>query len=391
MVKFENVSKAYPGGIYAVKSLDLEIQRGELVVLIGPSGCGKTTTLKMVNRLIEPTSGRILINGRDIREIPPAKLRRQIGYVIQQIGLFPHMTIAQNVGLVPRLLGVPKEEREKRVDELLEMIGFDPKLYRNRYPRELSGGQQQRIGVLRALAANPDIILMDEPFGALDPLTREQLQDELKKLQNTLHKTIIFVTHDMDEALKLADRIVVMREGVVVQIGSPEELLRNPADDFVKEFIGKKRLLRHPEEVSVGEIMLDSPVTGKPDMGAAEAFQRMQRHQVNSLLIIDEQGFLKGILTSRGVQKGIQAVGNRPKVQELMELVSDTVTPEVSVLTAARLMTRSKYGLLPVVDEEGRLKGLLTNASLVSTFVDVLWPTETVEMKGGEQNGSYPG
>jgi len=373
------VSKVYSGGVYAVRDLDLEIERGELVVLIGPSGCGKTTTLKMVNRLIEPTSGRILIDGVDIRNIPPASLRRSIGYVIQQIGLFPHMTIARNVDLVPRLLGVPKKEREQRVDELLQMIGLDPKTYRNRYPRELSGGQQQRIGVLRALAANPDIILMDEPFGALDPITREQLQDELKKLQNSLHKTILFVTHDMDEALKLADRIVVMRNGVVVQVGTPEELLRNPADDFVKEFLGKKRFLRHPGEVTVGEIMVDMPVTGHPEMGVAEAFQRMQRHQVNSLLVVDEQEFLQGILTFRGVQRGIQAVGSRLKVRDLMEPVPETVTPDVSVLTAARHLSKARYGFLPVVDREGRLRGLLTHASLVSTLVDVLWPREDEE------------
>ncbi|NLW07688.1 MAG: betaine/proline/choline family ABC transporter ATP-binding protein [Clostridia bacterium] len=375
MIRFEKVSKAYVSGTYAVRSLDLEIEQGELIVLVGPSGCGKTTTLKMINRLIEPDSGQIFIKGRNIQEINPAILRRQIGYVIQQIGLFPHMTIAQNVGLVMKLLGKSPREREKRVNELLEMVGFDPEVYRNRYPRELSGGQQQRIGVLRALAADPEIILMDEPFGALDPITREQLQDELKSLQNNLRKTIVFVTHDMDEAIKLADRIVVMREGKVVQIGTPEELLRNPADDFVRDFIGKKRLFRNPEEVFIGDIMLEKPVTGNMEMGAAEAFQRMQKHQVNSLLIVDERGALKGILTARGVQKAIQAA-SRQKASELMEPVAETVCPEETVLTATAIMARSKYGLLPVVDEQGLLKGLLTNASMINTLVDVLWPVE---------------
>jgi osmoprotectant transport system ATP-binding protein len=362
LIKFEKVSKAYVSGTYAVRSLDLEIEQGELIVLVGPSGCGKTTTLKMINRLIEPNSGQIFIKGRDIQEINPAILRRQIGYVIQQVGLFPHMTIAQNVGLVMKLLGKSPREREERVNELLDMVGFDPEIYRNRYPRELSGGQQQRIGVLRALAADPEIILMDEPFGALDPITREQLQDELKRLQNNLRKTIVFVTHDMDEALKLADRIVVMREGKVVQIGTPEELLRSPADDFVREFIGKKRLFRNPEDVFVGDIMLDKPVTGNAEMGAAEAFQRMQTHQVNSLLIVDERGVLQGILTSRGVQKAIQAA-SRQKVGELMEPVAETVCPEETVLAATAIMARSKFSLLPVVNGQGILKGLLTNAS----------------------------
>ncbi|MBC7346119.1 MAG: ABC transporter ATP-binding protein [Clostridia bacterium] len=378
----ERVSKVYDGS-YAVRDLSLEIARGELVVLIGPSGCGKTTTLKMINRLIEPTSGRIYIDGRDISTVNPTKLRREIGYVIQQIGLFPHLTVAQNIGLVPYLRGVPRAQREERVDALLRLVGFEPELYRDRYPRELSGGQQQRVGVLRALAADPDLILMDEPFGALDPITREQLQDELKRLQNTFHKTIVFVTHDMDEALKLADRIVLMREGVAVQVGSPEELLRSPADEFVREFIGKRRLVRHPEEVAVGEIMVAAPVTGTPRMGAAEAFQKMQRHQVNTLLVVDEQGVLLGILTLRALQKGIRE-GGRSRVEELMEPVGATAHPQETVLQAARSLAANRAGLVPVVDEEGRLRGVLTNASLISTLVEVLWP-------GGEENGTGHG
>jgi len=243
MIEFEKVSKVYPGGVTAVRDFTLTIKKGELVCLIGPSGCGKTTTMKMVNRLIEPTSGRILVDGQDVGRVDPVALRRRIGYVIQQIGLFPHMTIAENIAVVPRLLGWQRERIDRRVDELLRLVDMDPASYRDRYPRELSGGQQQRVGVLRALAAEPDIILMDEPFGALDPITRESLQDELKELQQRLHKTILFVTHDMDEALKLADRIVVMRAGEIVQVGTPEELLRSPADDFVAAFVGKERRL----------------------------------------------------------------------------------------------------------------------------------------------------
>ncbi|HBI27289.1 MAG TPA: proline/glycine betaine ABC transporter ATP-binding protein, partial [Peptococcaceae bacterium] len=198
MVVFQNVSKVYTNGTVAVNNLDLTIEKGELVVLIGPSGCGKTTTLKMVNRLIEPTSGKILVRGKDIHNENPVQLRRRIGYVIQQIGLFPHMTIAQNIGLVPKLSGVNHEKINQRVEQLLEMVSLDPQLYRDRYPKQLSGGEQQRVGVLRALAADPDVILMDEPFGALDPISREQLQSELKRLHDSVQKTIIFVTHDMD-------------------------------------------------------------------------------------------------------------------------------------------------------------------------------------------------
>ncbi|GAW94117.1 glycine betaine/L-proline ABC transporter ATP-binding protein [Calderihabitans maritimus] len=246
MVTFENVSKVYDEHV-AVDNFNLEIASGEFVVLIGPSGCGKTTTLKMVNRLIEPTSGTIYVMGRDVQAMDPVKLRREIGYVIQQIGLFPNMTVEQNVDVVPRLLGWDRERRLERVKELLELVGMSYEEYAHRYPSELSGGQQQRVGVLRALAADPPLILMDEPFGALDPITRESLQNELKSLQAKLHKTIIFVTHDMDEALKLADRVVIMKDGKIVQAASPEELLRHPANDFVAEFIGKNRIQRAGE------------------------------------------------------------------------------------------------------------------------------------------------
>ena len=256
MVIFEEVTKIYPGNVKAVDSLCLKVKRGELVVLIGPSGCGKTTTLKMVNRLIEPSSGKIFLAGTDTDELDAVELRRQIGYVIQNIGLFPHKTVASNIAVVPRLKKWSPKDVDKRVDELLGMVGMEPKLYRNRFPNELSGGQQQRIGVLRALAAEPEVMLMDEPFGALDPITRDQLQDELKRLQQRLHKTIIFVTHDMDEALKIADKIVIMKDGLILQAASPEEILQQPANDFVRHFIGEDRLIRRPEQVLVSEVML---------------------------------------------------------------------------------------------------------------------------------------
>ncbi len=225
MLKLENVSKTYKGGKKAVKNIDLEIAKGEFICFIGPSGCGKTTTMKMINRLIEPSSGNIFIEGENIMKKDPVQLRREIGYVIQQIGLFPHMTIAQNISLVPKLLKWPEEKRKERARELLKLVDMGPE-YLERYPHELSGGQQQRIGVLRALAAEPPLILMDEPFGALDPITRDSLQEEFKKLQKTLNKTIVFVTHDMDEAIKLADRIVILKDGEIVQVGTPDDILR---------------------------------------------------------------------------------------------------------------------------------------------------------------------
>jgi osmoprotectant transport system ATP-binding protein len=261
MISFHNVSKTINGTLI-IKGLDFHIQEGELFVLIGPSGCGKTTTMKMINRLIEPSSGTIEINGEDISKKDPVQLRRDIGYVIQQIALFPHMTIGQNVALVPKLKKMPPSVINKKVDELMHMVGLDPQIYKNRYPSELSGGQQQRIGVIRAMAADPSIILMDEPFSALDPISREQLQDEFVRLQKSIKKTIVFVTHDMDEALKIADRICLMRDGKIVQIDTPAKLLQNPADDFVIEFIGSKRLQKYLKEYNV------HPAASKPSSGS---------------------------------------------------------------------------------------------------------------------------
>lgn len=233
MIEFKNVYKSYDGGKEVLKDINLECEKGKITVFIGPSGCGKTTTMKLINRLIDPTKGKIMIDGEDISEINAVELRRKIGYVIQHIGLFPHLTIAENVSVVPQLLKWDKGKTEARVDELLDMVGLEPQTFRNRYPNELSGGQQQRIGVIRAMAAEPSIILMDEPFSALDPISREQLQEELIRLQKEIQKSIVFVTHDMDEALKIADKIVLMKDGMVVQQGSPEEVLRHPANEFV--------------------------------------------------------------------------------------------------------------------------------------------------------------
>ncbi|HHX75094.1 MAG TPA: ABC transporter ATP-binding protein [Firmicutes bacterium] len=370
MVKFEQVTKNY-GKQQIVKGFNLTVDKGELVTLIGPSGCGKTTTLKMVNRLLEPTSGRIFVNGRDIMEQDPVQLRRSIGYVIQQIGLFPNMTIMQNITVVCKLLGWTRERCMHRAAELLQLVGMDPEMYLDRYPAELSGGQQQRIGVLRALAADPELILMDEPFGALDPITREQLQSELKRLQQQLQKTIIFVTHDMDEALKLADRIVLMKDGRIIQAAGPDEMLRHPADEFVTSFIGKDRLLRSPDEVLVEEVMLADPVTIESYRGLAEALERMRKRRVDSLMVVDNIGVLTGIITIRTVQSNLTAGG---PVSNFLSPPPATVTVGQTVRQAVYLMAEQGAGYLPVVDEKNRLQGLMTRASLVDILTDVLWP-----------------
>lgn len=239
-VEFRGVSKNYGQG-FVLNRFDLVIPREKIVTIIGPSGCGKTTLLKMINRLIEPEAGTVLVNGQDVGRTDPVELRRSIGYVIQQIGLFPHMTVEQNISIVPRLKGERKQKLVERTTELLTLIGLEPESYRRRYPHELSGGQQQRIGVARALAADPSIILMDEPFSALDPISRVQLQKELIKLNERVRKTIVFVTHDIDEALKIADVLIILKSGTVVQQGSPADILDSPADAFVREFLGNER------------------------------------------------------------------------------------------------------------------------------------------------------
>lgn len=243
MIKFDNVSKLYPEGTNAIRSLNLEINKGEFFIIIGPSGCGKTTLLKLINRLIDISDGTIFINGKKISDYNIHELRWNIGYVLQQIALFPHMTIEENIAIVPELKKWDRKKIQERVDELLVMVGLVPEKYRDRKPKELSGGQQQRIGVIRALAADPEIILMDEPFSALDPITREKLQDDILELQRGIKKTIVFVTHDMEEALKLGDRICIMKDGEVVQIGTPQQLLQNPVNEFVKEFVGNQKVL----------------------------------------------------------------------------------------------------------------------------------------------------
>lgn len=244
MIEFDRVTKRFPDGTEALKEVSLTLPASRLTVIIGPSGCGKTTLMKMINKLEKPSSGDVLISGRSIAELEGVRLRRSIGYVIQRIGLFPHMTILDNVMLVPKLLEWDKDKREQRALELLGLAGLDAEVFADRYPLELSGGQQQRVGVIRALAGDPEILLMDEPFSALDPISREQLQDEFRKLQKDIRKTIIFVTHDMDEALKIADFLVVMREGKVEQTGTPQEVVAQPANDFVREFIGTERIER---------------------------------------------------------------------------------------------------------------------------------------------------
>ncbi|KAA0018158.1 ABC transporter ATP-binding protein [Salinicola corii] len=256
MIKLEHITKVYPGSDqYAVENLDLEIESGSTVTMIGPSGCGKTTTMRMINRLETPSRGRVLVDGHDIAHVDPKALRRTIGYVIQQVGLFPHMSIERNIATVPRLLGWERAETERRIDELLDLVGLDPDVMRKRLPHELSGGQRQRVGFARALAADPDIMLMDEPFGAIDPITRVRLQDEFRQILRKVSKTVVIVTHDLDEAIKMGDRIAIMRDGRLLQYDTPEAILANPANDFVESFLGQDRAIKRLALINVRQMM----------------------------------------------------------------------------------------------------------------------------------------
>ncbi|ALS28805.1 ABC transporter ATP-binding protein [Paenibacillus sp. 32O-W] len=365
MLRFENVGKTYPDGFQAVKSLSFEIKRGEFIVLIGPSGCGKTTTMKMINRLIPHTEGIITINGNDISKEDPVALRRNIGYVIQQVGLFPHFTIEENIALLPTLKGWNRPKKRQRVEELLHMTGLDPALFAKRYPKELSGGQQQRVGVARALAADPDIVLMDEPFGALDPITREQLQDELLSLQRKVNKTIVFVTHDMDEALKLGDRIAVMKDGTLLQFDTPDKLLKEPAHGFVEQFIGKKRIYQNPEFIPVADIMRDNPATVLSSRSPARALTLMRHRRTDTLLVEDENGQLIGIVSAYDLQARMEDIETIAEITVPAESVLDLSATAKDALIA---IEQAKFGIVPVVGTDHKIAGVVTKGSLLTVF-----------------------
>lgn len=367
MIKFENVSKKFGDDIEAVKSLNLEINKGELLVLIGPSGCGKTTTMKMINRLISHSKGKIMVDGKDINTIEPVSLRRNIGYVIQQIGLFPHYTIEENIALIPRLKKWQEPEIKDRVRQLMNSVGLKPDVFAKRYPRELSGGQQQRVGVARALAANPDIILMDEPFGALDPITREQLQDELLRIQAEMHKTIVFVTHDMDEALKLGDRIAIMKDGELMQLDTPDQLLSNPSHGFVEEFIGRKRIYQNPDYIPVTDIMRDNPALTLPSKTPTVAINFMRQRKTDTLIIGDESGKLLGVISGYELQSG---KGHAKTIAEIMQPVEIVLENTATAKDALKKITKASYGIIPVVDEHQKVVGVVTRGSLLSFFAN---------------------
>ncbi|MFZ2671154.1 MAG: ABC transporter ATP-binding protein [Enterococcus aquimarinus] len=373
MIEFQHVSKIYKGGKVAVEDVNLSFEKGEFICFIGTSGSGKTTSMRMINRMTEPTKGKILIDGQDIQKLNAVELRRKIGYVIQSIGLIPHMTIRENITLVQKLLKVDQQKQQTTAEKMIDLVEL-PREMLDRYPSELSGGQQQRIGVVRALAADQDIILMDEPFGALDPITRDSLQDLVKDLQERLGKTIVFVTHDMDEALKLANRIAIMSEGKVVQFDTPENILRNPANKFVEELIGEDRLLQaKPDKTQVKDVMLNTAITITTEKSLQEALRLMREKRVDTLLVTDNQGILKGFIDIESINKN----------RGLLSSVGDVLQTEVFYVKENALLRNTlqrilKQGLkyVPVVDDQKRVVGILTRASLVDIVYDVVFGEE---------------
>lgn len=375
MIEFKNVGKVINGKTI-LNDINIKIEQGELVTFIGPSGCGKTTTLKMINKLIKPTSGEILVDGKKIEGEDTIKLRRTMGYVIQQTGLLPHLTVKENIELIPSIEKLPEQQIANKTKELFELVDMKAEDYIDKYPSELSGGQQQRVGIARAFAMDPEIILMDEPFSALDPITRAQLQDEVFNIQQNIKKTIVFVTHDMDEALKLADKICIMEEGRVVQFDTPENILRKPANDFVKNFIGVNRIWSQPELIKVKDIMIENPVKSSAERTVIQAIEIMKYNHVDSLLVVNRDNTLNGIITLKEIRTSMD---KNKKLKDIMERQVITVNYEDSILNVLEIIEKEHIGYVPAVDKDSKLVGLVTKSSLLSILSDQLINKEVQE------------
>ncbi len=356
MIRLEELTKRFPGNRRnAVDGLSMDIHAGEIVVLVGPSGCGKTTTMKMINRIIEPTSGRIVLNGEDVTTTNPDQLRRRIGYVIQQTGLFPHLTIGENVATVPKLLGWDAARTRNRVDELLRTVNMEPAEYRERFPKQLSGGQQQRVGVARALGGDPEVMLMDEPFGAIDPITRDRLQNEFLRLQSEVRKTIVFVTHDIDEAIKMGDRIAILQEGsTIAQYDTPEQILTAPANDFVRDFIGGGASLKR---LSLSRVR-DIDLAPWPTVSAADSVEQVHRvlreSDHSAVLALDPEGRPDRWVGADDLRRAdgntLAGIGTVPQAQ---------VESRATLSDALNELLSARYAVTVVVDEQGRYQGVV--------------------------------
>ncbi|MFJ7492821.1 ABC transporter ATP-binding protein [Streptomyces sp. NPDC097727] len=361
MIRFEHVTKRYADGTTAVDDLSFEVAEGELVTLVGPSGCGKTTTMKMVNRLIEPTEGRIFLDGDDISAIDPVRLRRRIGYVIQQVGLFPHRTVLENTATVPHLLGWKRGKGRERAAELLDLVGLDPSVYGDRYPEQLSGGQRQRVGVARALAADPPVLLMDEPFGAVDPVVRERLQNEFLKLQTQVRKTVLFVTHDIEEAVRLGDRIAVYGQGSIEQFDSPATVLGAPATPYVADFVGADRGLKRLSVTPIEEGDLDQPPVVHLDDSLTRATERLRAEGARWAVVLDGENNLHGWIPADAL-----TTGTKDTVRAHARRMEAWLPVGAPLKQAFATMLQHDAGWIAVIDKEsnGRFLGVLTPARL---------------------------
>jgi len=364
LIEFKDVSKIYPGNQVAVKDINLKFNDGEFICFIGTSGSGKTTCMRMINRMNEVTEGEILIDGSNIKDYNPVDLRRKIGYVIQQIGLFPHMTVFDNIVLVPRLLEWDEDKLRPIAENLIEKVDL-PISYLDKYPQELSGGQQQRIGVIRALAADQDIILMDEPFGALDPITRDSLQKIVKRLQKEMGKTIVFVSHDMDEALTLADRIVIMNKGEVIQFDTPENILKNPASDYVRDLLGEQKLNEAKTSYeTVDKVMLKNPISLSLEKNTYDALLLMRQKRVDTVFVVDKDNKLLGQVGMFDILKYGKNVKDLDEVTKPVYSITSNTRIMNAISDVYNLDTKN----LPVVDDKNRLIGLITRATIVDTI-----------------------
>ena len=369
MLRFDHVSLSY-GSQKILNDLCFEIEEGQFAVLIGPSGCGKTTTLKMINRLIQPDTGKIYLNEEDITSKDKVELRRHIGYVIQQIGLFPNMTVAQNICVVPKLLKYSKEQCDQIVRDMLAMVEMPYEQYANKYPSEMSGGQQQRIGILRALAASPPIVLMDEPFSALDPMTRRSLQQEVKGLQQKLHKTFIFVTHDMAEALDLADVIIFIDHGNIVQMAPPEEMLAHPASGQIQDFLGNFIDTHAQKELTAADFMRSGVSTVSARRGVNECVSKMQRRNVDTLIVVDDQDRYQGTVSIADIRLTGHVVKT---IEPLIRCNTPTVHTGDSAKDCFDLLISSGAPYLIVLNEEEKVDGIITKTSMTSAMAEQLW------------------
>ncbi len=365
MIRLENLTKHFevPGKepVIAANNVSMEVGKGEICIFLGPSGCGKTTALKMVNKLIPKTSGKIYIEGEDTDSMDPINLRRKIGYVIQQIGLFPNMTIEANICVVPDLLQMDRKKSRKRAIELMEMVNLDPAIFLKRYPRELSGGQQQRVGVIRALAADPPLMLMDEPFGAIDPINREVIQDEFLKMNQELGKTVLFVSHDIDEAIKMGDKIAIFREGVLEQCDTPDEILANPANNFVKEFVGTDRALKRLKLLKVTEAIMPFRMTVKAEDTMETAAGKMRERNAHIAVVVGPRGRAHGYITREEVKGGQGGM-----VGDYIDPIPGTIHENDNLHDAVSQMYAHATDWMPVVDDEGIYKGYITQHIIAS-------------------------